>query len=195
MAEMEKKVNKAMRRRRKQVSTSEEEVSGDIEGKQMRRRLSVEQATFLEKCFWSERKLECARKVHLASETGLDPKQVVVWFQNRRARWKSKKMEEEYNKIKSLHNTISVEKIHLQTEVIHLTNQLADALKQIQHLHSILNISHCAGGARDNIGGGDEFNFSQLQAAELNGEVQEHVGMENMEGMDLDVFGLFNGFV
>lgn len=114
---MEKKVNKAMRRRRKQVSTSEEEVSGDIEGKQMRRRLSVEQATFLEKCFWSERKLECARKVHLASEAGLDPKQVVVWFQNRRARWKSKKMEEEYNKIKSLHNTISVEKIHLQTEV------------------------------------------------------------------------------
>lgn len=68
--------------------------------------------------FKKERKLETGRKVSLATELGLDPKQVAVWFQNRRARHKSKQLEEEYMKLKSAHDSVVVEKCHLENEVL-----------------------------------------------------------------------------
>ena len=100
-----------MRRRRKR--TKGEGAEGDAK----KRRLSDEQVRFLETSFGEEKKLEFERKVHLATELGLDPKQVAVWFQNRRARHKSKQVEEAYLKLKSIHDATVVEKCHLETEV------------------------------------------------------------------------------
>ena len=59
-------------------------------GEAKKRRLSDEQVQFLVMSFTKERKLESGRKVHLTSELGLDTKQVVVWFQNQRVRYKNK---------------------------------------------------------------------------------------------------------
>lgn len=67
--------------------------------------------------FGNEHKLESERKDKLASELGLDPRQVAVWFQNRRARWKNKKLEEEYTKLKTAHETNIIEKCRLESEV------------------------------------------------------------------------------
>ena len=75
--------------------------------------------------FGNERKLESERKDRLASELGLDPRQVAVWFQNRRARWKTKKLEEEYSKLKNEHETTVVEKCRLETEVSILSLSLS----------------------------------------------------------------------
>lgn len=83
-----------------------------------KRKLSDEQVTLLEQNFGNEHKLESERKDRLASELGLDPRQVAVWFQNRRARWKSKKLEEEYSKLKTEHDSTVLEKCRLETEVI-----------------------------------------------------------------------------
>lgn len=71
----------------------------------------------LELHFQSEHKLDSERKDRLASHLGLDPRQVAVWFQNRRARWKSKKLEEEYLRLKTEHDCTLSEKCLLTTEV------------------------------------------------------------------------------
>ncbi|CAL0308217.1 unnamed protein product [Lupinus luteus] len=58
------------------------------EGKK-RRRLNMEQVKTREKSFELGNKLEPERKMQLARALGLHPKQVAIWFQNRRARWKT----------------------------------------------------------------------------------------------------------
>ncbi|KAF5765113.1 putative transcription factor homeobox-WOX family [Helianthus annuus] len=99
-----------------------------------KRKLSDEQVSLLEQNFGDEHKLESERKDKLASELGLDPRQVAVWFQNRRARWKNKKLEQEYSKLKNDHDSTVLEKCRLETEVLKLKEQLSEAEKEIHRL-------------------------------------------------------------
>ncbi|XP_056173567.1 homeobox-leucine zipper protein ATHB-40 [Syzygium oleosum] len=129
------------RRRRKKSSRGPEgegegEGGGGGEGGRGKRKLSAEQVERLERNFGDEHKLESERKDRLAAELGLDPRQVAVWFQNRRARWKSKKLEEEYAKLKSVHETAVVEKCRLESEVLKLKEQLSEAEMEIKRLSS-----------------------------------------------------------
>ncbi|MQL82768.1 hypothetical protein Taro_015238 [Colocasia esculenta] len=117
-------------RRRRRLKAKE---GGEEEGMK-KRRLSGEQVRMLEMSFGAERKLESGRKAHLASELGLDPKQVAVWFQNRRARWKSKQLEEEYGRLKAMHDDVLLQKCRLEAEVLKLKEQLSEAEKEIRKL-------------------------------------------------------------
>ncbi|KAL5541601.1 hypothetical protein UlMin_009311 [Ulmus minor] len=67
-----------------------------------KRRLIANQVQFLEKTFELENKLEPERKLQLAKELGLQPRQVAIWFQNRRARFKTKQLEKDYGAVNSL---------------------------------------------------------------------------------------------
>lgn len=78
----------------------EEECSGTGQQTRKKRRLSLQQVRSLEKTFEVENKLEPERKLQLAQELGLQPRQVAVWFQNRRARWKTKQLERDYGQLK-----------------------------------------------------------------------------------------------
>lgn len=100
------------KRRRRRKSKSEGNSSAA-----KKRKLSDEQVNMLEMSFGCEHKLESERKDRLASELGLDPRQVAVWFQNRRARWKNKKLENEYSKLSKEHEKTVIEKCRLETEV------------------------------------------------------------------------------
>ncbi|KAG2283581.1 hypothetical protein Bca52824_054801 [Brassica carinata] len=60
----------------------------------------------LDKNFELENKLEAERKVKLAQELGLQPRQVAVWFQNRRARWKTKQLEKDYGVLKTQYDSL-----------------------------------------------------------------------------------------
>ncbi|KAK6793475.1 hypothetical protein RDI58_006928 [Solanum bulbocastanum] len=99
-----------------------------------KRKLSEDQVNLLERSFGDTHKLDMGTKAKLASELGLDLQQVVVWFQNRRARWKNKKIEDEYSKLKSQHEITIVEKCHLETEILKMKEQLSEAKKEIQRL-------------------------------------------------------------
>ncbi|XP_059627165.1 homeobox-leucine zipper protein ATHB-6-like [Cornus florida] len=62
-----------------------------------KRWLSSGQVKAVEKIFEVDNKLEPERKAKLAAELGLQPRQVAIWFQNRRARWKTKLLERDYS--------------------------------------------------------------------------------------------------
>lgn len=103
-----------------------------------KRRLSVDQVRALEKNFELENKLEPERKVSLAQELGLQPRQVAVWFQNRRARWKTKQLERDYALLKANYDGLKLNFESLQHE-----NEAL--LKEIEELKSKLN----ADGSRE----------------------------------------------
>ncbi|XWS33362.1 hypothetical protein CRYUN_Cryun22dG0075500 [Craigia yunnanensis] len=105
------------------------EESGHVAEK--KRRLSVDQVKALEKNFEVENKLEPERKVKLAQELGLQPRQVAVWFQNRRARWKTKQLERDYGLLKTSYETLKV-----NYDTLHHDNEAL--LKEIRELKAKL---------------------------------------------------------
>lgn len=85
--------------------------------KDKKKRLTNDQLESLENSFQEEIKLDPDRKMKLAKDLGLQPRQIAVWFQNRRARWKTKQIERLYDVLKQEFNAVSREKQQLQEEV------------------------------------------------------------------------------
>jgi homeobox-leucine zipper protein len=116
-----------------------------------KRRLTFDQVRSLERNFELENKLEPERKMQLAKELGLQPRQVAVWFQNRRARWKTKQLERDYevlsldyNRMKAEYETVVLEKEKLKTEVN--TAQLPSILRSfLVYDHIVLHLLQSVG--------------------------------------------------
>ncbi|CAI0452606.1 unnamed protein product [Linum tenue] len=81
-----------------------------------KRRFSDEQIRLLESIFESETKLEPRKKMQVARELGLQPRQVAIWFQNKRARWKSKQIEKDYKMLKANYDSLASSFESLQDE-------------------------------------------------------------------------------
>ncbi|KZV49469.1 homeobox-leucine zipper protein ATHB-13 [Dorcoceras hygrometricum] len=104
----------------------EDEMSDD--GSQMlgekKRRLNMEQVKALEKSFEMGNKLEPERKMQLARALGLQPRQVAIWFQNRRARWKTKQLEKDYDVLKRQFEALKLDNDALKSQNTKLQSQL-----------------------------------------------------------------------
>ncbi|XP_020600083.1 homeobox-leucine zipper protein HOX16-like [Phalaenopsis equestris] len=98
-----------------------------------KRRLTPEQVCLLERSFEAENKLEPEKKSELAKKLGLQPRQVAVWFQNRRARWKTKQLERDYDRLKASydalladHDILLKDNDRLRSQVISLSEMLRE---------------------------------------------------------------------
>lgn len=98
-----------------------------------KRRLTADQVHLLEESFEAQNKLEPERKSQLAKKLGLQPRQVAVWFQNRRARSKTKQLERDYDLLKASYDSLLSnfdnlvkENEMLKAEVFSLTEKTQD---------------------------------------------------------------------
>lgn len=95
----------------------EDDLSDDgSQAGEKKRRLNIEQVKTLEKNFELGNKLEPERKMQLARALGLQPRQIAIWFQNRRARWKTKQLEKDYDLLKRQFEAIKADNDLLQAQ-------------------------------------------------------------------------------
>ncbi|XP_010452275.1 PREDICTED: putative homeobox-leucine zipper protein ATHB-51 [Camelina sativa] len=108
-----------------------------------KKRLTSGQLASLERSFQEEIKLDSDRKVKLSRELGLQPRQIAVWFQNRRARWKAKQLEQLYDSLRQEYDVVSREKQMLHEEVKKLRAILRDqGLIKKQFSSSTIKVSN-----------------------------------------------------
>ncbi|KAJ8647032.1 hypothetical protein MRB53_000055 [Persea americana] len=100
-----------------------EEMNGDddlsddcSQAGEKKKRLNMEQVKTLEKNFELGNKLEPERKMQLARALGLQPRQIAIWFQNRRARWKTKQLEKDYDVLKKQFEAVKADNDALHTQ-------------------------------------------------------------------------------
>ncbi|KAL7609374.1 homeobox-leucine zipper protein ATHB-7 [Lactuca sativa] len=89
-----------------------------------RKRFTDKQISFLEYMFETESRPELRMKHQLANKLGLHPRQVAIWFQNKRARSKSRQIEQEYNTLKLNYESLASKSESLKKENQALLNQL-----------------------------------------------------------------------
>ncbi|QCD81574.1 homeobox-leucine zipper protein HAT22 [Vigna unguiculata] len=127
---------------------SDEEEDGTTARKKLR--LTKEQSALLEESFKQHSTLNPKQKQALAKQLGLRPRQVEVWFQNRRARTKLKQTEVDCEFLKKCCETLTDENRRLQKEL-----QELKALKLAQPLYmpmSAATLTMCPSCER--LGGG-----------------------------------------
>ncbi|KAJ1268791.1 hypothetical protein BS78_07G160900 [Paspalum vaginatum] len=101
---------------------SSSRASDEDEGASARKklRLSKEQSAFLEESFKEHSTLNPKQKAALAKQLNLRPRQVEVWFQNRRARTKLKQTEVDCEHLKRCCETLTEENRRLHKELAEL---------------------------------------------------------------------------
>ncbi|KAJ4727245.1 Homeobox-leucine zipper protein [Melia azedarach] len=113
---------------------SDDEDGGAGDGSRKKLRLSKEQSLLLEETFKEHSTLNPKQKLALAKQLNLRPRQVEVWFQNRRARTKLKQTEVDCEYLKRCCENLTEENRRLQKEVQELR-----ALKLSPQLYMHMN--------------------------------------------------------
>lgn len=96
-----------------------------------RKRLAQDQIKLLEMSFNANQRLQVDCKLELARRLGLPPRQVAVWYQNRRARQKIQTTEVDYKTIQIELNNVLAENTRLEQELSMLKNELNKARQRL----------------------------------------------------------------
>lgn len=105
------------------------------------KRLTEDQVRLLESNFDSSKKLEPERKLQLSRQLGIPPRQIAIWYQNKRARWKNQSLEHDYSRLQHQLEATLVETRHLQKEVEQLRAELNKVqAHQVQHKYHNSNL-------------------------------------------------------
>ncbi|GMJ05271.1 homeobox protein 52 [Hibiscus trionum] len=141
--------------------------------KHNKKRLNQEQVRLLEGSFSAKKKLEPELKLQLANQLGVPPKQVAIWYQNKRARWKTQSLELDYNTLQVKLENALFEKRRLEKDVKYLQEELRKAQEtmcamnnqrdyhhqqqQQQQNHQALNFVSCNSTGSSEEGGSSSF--------------------------------------
>uniref|UniRef100_A0A0E0G8H0 Homeobox domain-containing protein n=1 Tax=Oryza nivara TaxID=4536 RepID=A0A0E0G8H0_ORYNI len=114
-------------------------------GARKKLRLSKEQSSFLEDSFKEHSTLTPKQKSDLANRLNLRPRQVEVWFQNRRARTKLKQTEVDCEHLKRCCERLTRENRRLQREVAELRGALRTTTSSYPPLYGLHHLPAAAG--------------------------------------------------
>nr|GMD29749.1 homeobox-leucine zipper protein HOX11-like [Ipomoea batatas]GME08610.1 homeobox-leucine zipper protein HOX11-like [Ipomoea batatas] len=98
-------------------AASDDEENNGVNNARKKLRLSKQQSAFLEESFKENHTLNPKQKLALAKQLNLRPRQVEVWFQNRRARTKLKQTEIDCDYLKRCCETLTEENRRLHKEL------------------------------------------------------------------------------
>ncbi|XP_071737514.1 homeobox-leucine zipper protein HAT14-like [Rutidosis leptorrhynchoides] len=118
--------------------TSDEDENGLAGRKKLR--LTKEQSVFLEDSFKEHNTLNPKQKLILADQLNLRPRQIEVWFQNRRARTKLKQTEVDCEYLKTCCESLTEENRRLQKELQELRALKTSQPFYMQHPATTLNM-------------------------------------------------------
>ncbi|CAJ1976021.1 unnamed protein product [Sphenostylis stenocarpa] len=97
-----------------------------------KKRFSDGQVKSLESMFATDSRLEPTKKLEVARELGLQPRQVAIWFQNKRARWKLKQIQQDYTVLRANYKTLDSQFDALNKEHQSLSIQLQKMKNRLQ---------------------------------------------------------------
>lgn len=99
--------------------------------KHVKKRLNQGQVQLLESSFDASKKLDPLLKFQLARELGVPPRQIAIWYQNKRARWKNQSMELDYSALEVRLEAALTEKKQLEKQVCNLRGELKRAQEML----------------------------------------------------------------
>ncbi|KAL8507728.1 hypothetical protein ACS0TY_018320 [Phlomoides rotata] len=117
-----------------------------------KKRLTQEQVRLLEGSFDATRKLEPERKFQLARELGVPPRQIAIWYQNKRARWKNQTLELDYSSIQLRLEAALADKKRLGKEVEVLRGELKRAQDMLLGFRQAPQVSSLSSGCDEGAG-------------------------------------------
>ncbi|KAK9090689.1 hypothetical protein Sjap_023866 [Stephania japonica] len=139
-----------------------------------KRRLNMEQVKTLEKNFELGNKLEPERKMQLARALGLQPRQIAIWFQNKRARWKTKQLEKDYDLLKRQLEVVKASNDSLQLENKKLHAEIL-SLKSREPTESInLNKETDQGSCSNRSENSSDFNLDISRTPAIDSPISPH---------------------
>ncbi|KAL3503182.1 hypothetical protein ACH5RR_037631 [Cinchona calisaya] len=106
------------------MNSSHHNQKGHSSLKHIKKRLSQDKVRLLEANFTPSKKLEPERKVQLAQQLGVPPRQIAIWYQNKRARWKNQSLEIDFSALQLRLETALAEKRQLEKQVEQLQVEL-----------------------------------------------------------------------
>lgn len=119
------------------TNTEETNCSSSINNNGKKKRLTTDQVQALEKIFEVDSKLDQERKIKLAQELGLQPRQVAIWFQNRRARWKTKQLERDFRLLKANYESLQLNYSQIEREKEGLVAELRGLKEKLGEENSV----------------------------------------------------------
>ncbi|CAN6240329.1 unnamed protein product [Urochloa humidicola] len=126
-------------------------------GGERKRRFTEEQIRSLESMFHAHHaKLEPREKAELARELGLQPRQVAIWFQNKRARWRSKQLEHDYAALRAKFDALHARVESLKQEKLALTTQLQELNERLKEREERAGSGVAATASSSSCNGGGE---------------------------------------
>ncbi|KAK1414331.1 hypothetical protein QVD17_30075 [Tagetes erecta] len=114
--------------------------------KHRKQKLTEDQVRLLESNFDSTKKLEPERKHQLSRQLGIPPRQIAIWYQNKRARWKNQSLEHDYTMLQLQLEAALVDTKQLQKEVEQLRSELnklqAEQARRYKQYNNNINNHH-----------------------------------------------------